>query len=171
MNEQGKSDERVVPRKPSNKGPANAGSAEGVEERRSAKGNPERQNSIWTQSQEGLQHALQRIRRVAEGDRKARFTALWHHVYDVDRLRQAYFRLKRRAAPGMDKVTWQDYGKALEGNLLDLSGRLKRGAYRAKPVRRVGIPKADGRQRLIGIPALEDKIVQGATGEVLNAVY
>ena len=171
MNGQGKSDERVVPRKPSNKGPANPGSAEGVEERRSTKGNPERQNSTWTQSQQELRHALQRIRQVAEGDRKVRFTALWHHVYDVARLRQAYFRLKRRAAPGVDKVTWQEYREGLEGNLLDLSDRLKRGAYRAKPVRRVGIPKADGRQRLIGIPALEDKIVQGATAEVLSAVY
>ena len=100
-----------------------------------------------------------------------KFTTLWHHVYDVDRLREAYFSLKRHAAPGVDRETWESYGEDLEASLRDLSGRLRRGAYRAKPVLRVHIPKADGRQRPIGIPVLEDKIVQRATVEVLQAVY
>jgi group II intron reverse transcriptase/maturase len=100
-----------------------------------------------------------------------RFTALLHHVHAVDRLRAAYFALKRDAAPGVDGTTWRQYGEALEANLHDLAGRLQRGAYRAKPVRRVYIPKADGRQRPLGVPVLEDKIVQRATVEVLNAIY
>ena len=91
-----------------------------------------------------LQSALERIRQVACRDKGARFTALWHHVYNVDRLREAYFSLKRNAAPGVDGETWQHYGEDLEGNLQELCTRLKRGAYRAKPVRRVYIPKADG---------------------------
>jgi len=100
-----------------------------------------------------------------------RFTALLHHVYNLENLREAYFSLKRNAAPGVDQVTWRQYGEALEENLQDLSGRLKRGAYRAKPVRRVYIPKTDGRQRPLGVTALEDKLVQRATVEVLNAIY
>jgi len=100
-----------------------------------------------------------------------RFTALLHHVYDPEMLREAYFCLKREAAPGVDRVTWRHYGEALEANFHDLSERLKRGAYRAKPVRRVFIPKADGRQRPLGVTALEDKLVQRATVEVMNAIY
>jgi RNA-directed DNA polymerase len=99
------------------------------------------------------------------------FTTLWHHVYNVDSLRRSYFSLKRNAAPGVDEETWRHYGKNLEENLQDLAGRLKRGAYRAKPVKRAYIPKPDGRQRPLGITVLEDKIVQRATVEVLNAVY
>jgi group II intron reverse transcriptase/maturase len=98
-------------------------------------------------------------------------TALWHHVYNVERLRQAYERVKRQSAPGIDGETWGHYGENLEENLVDLSQRLQTGGYRAKPVRRVYIPKADGRKRPIGIPVLEDKIVQRATVEVLNAIY
>ena len=86
-------------------------------------------------------------------------------------LRAAYFSLKREAAAGVDGETWRHYGEQLEENLRDLADRLKRGAYRAKPVRRVYIPKADGRQRPLGVTALEDKIVQRATVEVLNAIY
>ncbi len=100
-----------------------------------------------------------------------RFTALLHHVYALDTLRSAYLSLKRNAAPGVDGETWRHYGETLETNLQDLSERLKRGAYRAKPVRRVYIAKSDGRQRPLGVPVLEDKIVQRATVEVLNAIY
>jgi RNA-directed DNA polymerase len=100
-----------------------------------------------------------------------RFTSLWHHVYDVDRLREAYAALRRNASAGIDEVTWREYGLELEGNLRDLSERLARGTYRARPVKRVYIPKADGKQRPIGIPVLEDKIVQRAAVAVLNAVY
>jgi retron-type reverse transcriptase len=91
-----------------------------------------------------------------------RFTALLHHIYNQDTLRMAYYRLKKEAAPGVDGETWRHYGEELERNLQDLSERLKRGAYRAKPVPRVFIPKADGRQRPLGVTALEDKIVQRA---------
>jgi retron-type reverse transcriptase len=92
-------------------------------------------------------------------------------VYQVERLRWAYFRLKRRAAPGVDGRTWQEYGESLEENLQDLSERLRGGAYRAKPVKRTHIPKEDGRQRPIGITALEDKIVQRAVVDVLGSIY
>jgi retron-type reverse transcriptase len=98
-------------------------------------------------------------------------TALWHPVYDIDRLREAYYGLNRDAAPGIDGQPWAAYGEALEANLRDLADRLKRGAYHAQPVERVYIPKLDGRPRPIGIPTLEDKIVQRATVEVLNAIY
>jgi group II intron reverse transcriptase/maturase len=173
MNGRGKSDKPIVPQKLANNGaPAPVGTpAERVEGRGLAKGNPNQQNRPWTQGQDSLQSALDRIRQVAERDKEARFTALWHHVYDPDRLWKAYFEMKKDAAPGVDGQTWQQYGEDLENNLQDLSVRLQRGAYRAKPVRRVFIPKADGRQRPIGVPALEDKIVQRATTEVLNAVY
>jgi RNA-directed DNA polymerase len=100
-----------------------------------------------------------------------RFTALLHHIYNLDTLRMAYFGLKKEASPGVDGETWRHYGEELDANLQDLSERLKRGAYRAKPVRRVYIPKADGRQRPLGVTALEDKIVQRAAVEVLNTIY
>jgi group II intron reverse transcriptase/maturase len=99
-----------------------------------------------------------------------RFTALLHHV-DVERLRSAYRAIRPQAAPGVDGVTWQDYGVDLEANLQDLHRRVHTGAYRARPSRRVCIPKADGRMRPLGIATLEDKIVQRAVVEVLNAIY
>ena len=110
------------------------------------------------------------MRRVAATDKEARFTALLHHV-DIDRLRAAYFALRPKAAPGVDGVTWEDYGQDLEDNLRDLHARVHRGAYRARPSRRVYIPKPDGRLRPLGVAALEDKILQRAVVEVLNAVY
>ncbi len=118
-----------------------------------------------------LQNSLERIRQAARLDKEQRFTSLWHHVTNVERLHEAYKSLKRRAAPGIDGETWRHYGESLEANLLGLSARLKRGAYRAKPVKRVYIAKADGRQRPLGVPALEDKVVQRATVLVLNAIY
>ena len=118
-----------------------------------------------------LQSALERIRQAACRDKKMQFTSLWHHVYNIHRLRQAYFSLKRNAAPGVDGLTWRQYGENLEDNLRELSERLKRGAYRARPVRRTYIPKTDGRQRPLGVTALEDKIVQRSTVEVMNAIY
>lgn len=168
-NGRGKSDGSIVPEKLPNK--AGKPVAEAVEGRGPAKGNSHERNALRTQSRAGALSALERVRRVAEGDRRQEFTALLHHVYDVERLRTAYLALKRNAAAGVDGETWQHYGEDLEANLLDLSGRLKHGAYRAKPVRRVFIPKADGRQRPLGVPALEDKIVQRSVVEVLNAIY
>jgi group II intron reverse transcriptase/maturase len=142
-----------------------------VEGRRLPKGNSIEQNRSRAQIRQDLQSAFDRVRQAAVRDRGLQLTTLWHHVYNVDRLREAYLGLKRTAAPGVDRVTWRDYGEDLEANLRDLSGRLKRGAYRAKPVKRAFIPKDDGRQRPLGVTALEDKIVQRATTEVLNAVY
>jgi group II intron reverse transcriptase/maturase len=110
------------------------------------------------------------VRRAAQKDKDARFTALLHHV-DLDRLRAAYRALSPRAAAGVDGVTWQSYGQDLEANLRDLHARLHRGAYRARPSRRAYIPKADGRLRPLGIAALEDKVLQRAVVEVLNAIY
>jgi RNA-directed DNA polymerase len=169
MNDHGKSDRPVVPAK----SPNNAGHpvAEEREGRGLAKGNPPQQNAPRTPSRDGALSALERVRQAARRDRKLRFTALLHHVYHRDTLRTAYLSLKREAAPGVDGETWRHYGEALEEHLEDLSERLKRGAYRAKPVRRVYISKEDGRQRPLGVPALEDKIVQRATVEVLNAIY
>jgi group II intron reverse transcriptase/maturase len=118
-----------------------------------------------------MQQALERVRQAAKQDRKMRFTALLHHVYHPETLREAYYGLKREAAPGLDGVMWQAYGGQLEANLQELSGRLKRGAYRVRPTRRAYIDKADGRKRPLGVMALEDKIVQRATAEVLNAIY
>ena len=171
MNEPGKSDKPVVPKKPTNNGGRQLRPAESVEGRGLAKGNQVQQNGLRTPCRDGLNSALDRIRQAARRDKGLRFTALWHHVYDVERLRAAYWALKPSAAAGIDGQTWQSYGQDLEKNLQDLSARLKRGAYRAKPVRRVYIPKPDGRQRPLGVPVLEDKIVQRATAEVLQAVY
>jgi group II intron reverse transcriptase/maturase len=171
MNDDGKSDKPIVPMKDANKGRGAPRSAERPEGRGLAKGNPGEQTRFWTQGQVDLNDALCRIRKAAKENREQRFTTLWHHVYNVHRLRQAYLAIKREAAPGVDGQTWAKYGEALESNLKDLSERLQRGAYRAQPVKRVYIPKADGRQRPIGITTLEDKIVQRATVEVLNAIY
>lgn len=172
MNGRGTSDRSIVPAKPSNKGDVSATPpAEGVEGRGRPKGNSGEQTRSRAQIRNDLQQALDRVRQVAAGDRQQQFTTLWHHVYDHDRLREAYLGLKRKAAPGVDGVTWHSYGENLEENLTDLSQRLQRGAYRAKPVQRTYIPKEDGRQRPLGVTVLEDKIVQRATVEVLNAVY
>jgi RNA-directed DNA polymerase len=110
------------------------------------------------------------VRERASKNRKEKFTALLHHL-TVDLLRQSYFALERKAAPGIDGQTWQQYGERLEDRLADLHDRVHRGAYRAKPSRRVYISKADGRQRPLGIAALEDKIVQQAVVTILNQIY
>jgi RNA-directed DNA polymerase len=178
MYEHGKSDRRVVPAKPPNKGAgeppqgsARPKLAEAVEGRRLAKSNPHQRTMLRTQRRVSMPPQLERIRQAASRDRKRRFTALFHHVYRLDTLRRAYLGLNPKAAPGVDGVTWQQYGDDLETNLQDLAARLKRGAYRAQPTRRTYIPKADGQQRPLGVTALEDKIVQAALVEVLNAIY
>src|ERR1700730_4346 len=145
----GKSDRPTVP----GKSPNNAGqpATEGMEGRGLAKGNLPQQNASRTPSRTDAPSALERVRQAASKDKKTRFTALLHHIYNPEMLRTAYFSLKKEAAPGVDGETWRHYGETLEDNLQDLSHRLKRGAYRAKPVRRVYIPKADGRQRSLGV--------------------
>ena len=165
----GKSDRPTVPVK----SPNNAGQpvAEGMEGRGLAKGNLPQQNASRTPSREDALSALERVRQAASKDKETRFTALLHHIYNLETLRRAYFSLKKEASPGVDGETWRHYGETLEDNLQDLSHRLKRGAYRAKPVRRAYIGKSDGRKRPLGVPVLEDKIVQRAAVEVLNAIY
>ena len=169
MSDGGKSDRSVVPEKLPNKAAPSA--AEAMEERDRAKGNPAKRDKPWTLSQPGLPSALERVGQAAREDKKLRCTALLHHIYDVERLREAYKAIAHDAAAGIDGETWRHYGENLKENLQDLSGRLARGAYRAKPVRRVYIEKADGRKRPLGVPALEDKIVQRSVVEVLNAIY
>ena len=145
--------------------------AEGMEGRDLAEGNLQQQNTIRTQSRGSVHSALERVRQAARKDKESKFTALFHYVYDLEMLEWAYWKLKKEAAPGVDGETWQHYGESLGENLLDLSHRLQRGAYRAKPVRRTYIPKADGRQRPLGVTAVEDKIVQRAAVEVMKAIY
>jgi RNA-directed DNA polymerase len=140
MDDREKSDGRVLPVKLPNN--AQGGAAEVVEGRRSAKGNTANETRPGPSAGQGAPSELGRVRRVAATDKEARFTALLHHV-DVDRLRMAYFALRPRAAPGVDGVTWADYGLDLEDNLKDLHARVHRGAYRARPSRRVYIPKPD----------------------------
>lgn len=176
MNGRRKSDRPVVATKPANKVGATtkeaaASMAERVERRGLAKGKPLRQNTDRALDREVVQSALKRIRQAAVKDKKVKFTSLMHHIYNLSMLREAYYGLKRDAAPGVDGETWRLYGEELERNLADLSARLRRGAYRAKPVRRAYISKEDGRQRPLGVTALEDKIVQRATVEVLNGIY
>jgi len=168
MDDRGKSDDLVVPAKLPNN--ALGGVAEAVEERGSPKGSTVSETRPGRSAGLSVSSELDRVRRVALKDKDVRFTALLHYV-TVDRLRAAYRAISPKAAPGVDGVTWEDYGQDLEGNLEDLHARLHRGAYRAKPSRRVFIPKADGRLRPLGVASLEDKILQRALAEVLNAVY
>jgi RNA-directed DNA polymerase len=149
---------------------AQGGAAEVVEGRGSAEGNAASETRSGPRAGQSALSELDRVRRVAATDREARFTALLHHV-DVDRLRAAYRAIRPKAAPGVDGVTWADYGRDLEENLRDLHARVHRGGYRARPSRRVFIPKADGRLRPLGVAALEDKILQRAVAEALNAIY
>jgi group II intron reverse transcriptase/maturase len=144
--------------------------AELVERRAGAEGNANQQSTHRTQCRERVTQALGRVRQAAKARRKERFTALLHHV-NIDLLRLSFYALKRNAAPGVDGVTWQDYESDLESNLQYLHARVHRGAYRAKPSRRKYIPKPDGRQRPLGIAALEDKVLQRAVVAVLNAIY
>jgi RNA-directed DNA polymerase len=169
MNEPKKSDPAIVAMKPTNKAGAIT-VAELVERRAGAEGNANQQSTHRTQCRERVTQALGRVRQAAKARRKERFTALLHHV-NIDLLRLSFYALKRNAAPGVDGVTWQDYESDLESNLQDLHAKVHRGAYRAKPSRRRYIPKPDGRQRPLGIAALEDKVLQRAVVAVLNAIY
>ena len=169
MNGRGKSDGFVVPEKPPNRDQTR--SAEAVEGRDPTKGIAGQQTTSRTQSRRNdVSQTLDRVREAARKDQKARFTALLHHV-TLERMRLAFHALKRNASPGVDGVTWEQYAQDLESNLVDLHRRLHCGAYRAKPSRRAYIPKADGRQRPLGVAALEDKLVQRAVVDVMNAIY
>jgi len=168
MNDTEKSDSGIVAEKSTNK--AGQPAAESVEPRPETKGNAEQQHTHRTQSRARMTQSLDRVRKAARLRKKEQLTALFHHI-NVDSLRTAYYALKRKAAPGVDGVSWQDYEADLEPRLEELHRRVHRGAYHPQPSRRTYIPKADGRQRPLAIAALEDKIVQGATVMVLNAIY
>jgi len=169
MNGPEKSDSVIVALKPANK--AGQPEAEWAEPRTGTKGNTEQPHTRRTQSRDSVSQGLDRVRNAARQRKKEKFTALLHHV-TVDLLRESFLALKRRAAPGVDGVTWEDYEVGLEGNLLDLHARVHSGGYRALPVRRRFIPKpGTDKQRPLGIAALEDKIVQRALVAVLNAIY
>jgi RNA-directed DNA polymerase len=169
VNDCRKSDMSVVPEKSSNK--LDNKGAEKMEGRDVPKENKGQQNMLRTQGRESVRNELQLIHQKAKEDKKEKFTALMHHIYDIDTLRWAYFELKRNAAPGVDQETWKSYGEELEENLLNLAEELKSGAYKAKPVRRVYIPKTDGKLRPLGVTALEDKIVQRAAVAVMSTIY
>jgi RNA-directed DNA polymerase len=168
----GKSDRSVVPKKRPNKSAGEPAKAEAVEGRLRAKGNGlKARMSRRSMRVYDMGTALEGIRRTAAGRPGARFTTLMHHIYQVERLEAAYMACKRDAAAGVDGQTWASYGEGLQAKLADLSDRLARGGYRPQPVKRVYIDKTDGSKRPLGVPALEDKIVQKATVEVLNAIF
>lgn len=169
MNGYRKSDNLVVPKKSSNE-PDKMGEEE-MEGRGLPKGNEMSLNMCRTQCRESILNKLQLIHQKAKADKKLRFTSLMHHIYEIEMLHMAYLEIKKNAAAGVDHETWQSYSKDLEENLQNLSNRLRSGGYKAKPVRRVYIPKADGKQRPLGVTALEDKIVQRAATTVLNTIY
>jgi RNA-directed DNA polymerase len=163
-----KSDLSIVATKLANK--AGQSVAEPAERRERVEGNTEGQRTRRTQGRESVSHGFDRVREAAQQRKRERFTALLHYV-TVDRLRDAYSSLKREAAPGVDGATWQSYKQDLEVNLTRLHEQVHQGTYLALPSRRRYIPKPDGRQRPLGIAALEDKIVQRAIVQVLNAIY
>ena len=173
-----KSDPAIVAMKPANKveqlaaeqSAAEPTAAEPVEPRVGTKGNACQQTMPWAQSQTSMPHALERIRKVARERKKEKFISLSHHI-SIDLLEDAFYELKVDAAPGVDRLTWKDYEADLERNLEDLHNRVRSGAYRARPSRRVYIPRPDGRQRPLAVAALEDKIVQRAVVTLLNAIY
>ena len=168
MHGRGKSDSAIVAGKPTNK--VEQSTAEPVEPRAEAEGNASQQSTCRAQDWESVSQALERIRQAARQRKKEKFTALFHHL-TIDLLEDAFDELKKDAAAGVDGLTWKEYDANLKRNLEDLHARLHRGAYRALPSRRVYIPKPDGRQRPLAVAALEDKIVQRATGALLNAIY
>ena len=168
MHDAEESDRPVVPVNQSNN--AEPLAAEVGEGRGWTKENTSRSHTLSTQSEGSVSPGLRGVREAAKERKQERFTALLHHL-NVDLLRESFYALKRQAAPGVDGVTWREYETGLEDRLIDLHSRVQREAYRAQPSRRVYIPKADGRQRPLGIASLEDKIVQQAAATILNAIY
>src|SRR5215813_11573934 len=168
MNDDGESYCDILPTKQPNQ--SDGTPAEVVEGRSRAKENTQQPNLLRTPSRESRPSGLERVRETARKDGKLKFTALLHHV-SIDLLRDSYHSLKKQAAPGVEGMTWAEYGGGAKARLADLHGRIHGGAHRAQPSRRVWMPKADGRQRPLGIVALEDKIVQYAVGTVLNQIW
>ena len=169
MNVGRESDGREVPAKYPNKDGSKS-SAEGAEGRRPTKENTGRTTASQIQSWGNVLDGLRRVREAAKRDKRLRLTALLHHV-SVALLSSSFYALKREAAPGVDGLTWQEYETDLDKRLENLHSRVHRGAYHALPSKRAYIPKQDGRERPLGIAALEDKIVQHAVGRVLTQMY
>src|SRR4030088_895674 len=167
MHEPGKSDSRVLPRKVPNN--ARRRAAEGLEGRQLAKRNSPQATTLRTQGRARVHAALGRVRQVAEQKKGVRFTALLHHIYAIDTLRAAFLTLERDAAPGVDGETWEHYGEDLEAHIADISDRLPRGAYRPQPVRRVYIPKRDGKQRPIGVTTIASYCLSYKCGPGFNS--
>jgi RNA-directed DNA polymerase len=168
MHAREESDRGVVPMNQPNKGvqaPAEVG-----EGRPRPKENTGQSHTPPAQNGQRVSQGLIGVRRAARERKQERFTTLLHHL-NVDLLRGSYYALQRKAAPGVDGMTWREYADGLEDRLTDLHSRIHRGAYRAQPSRRVYIPKADGKQRPLGIASLEDKIVQQAVVTILNQIY
>jgi group II intron reverse transcriptase/maturase len=171
MHDREKSDAAIVAAKPTNKARERiAPAAEPVEPRATTKRNAIEQSTHRILGRKRVAQALARVRQAARLRKKEKFTALHHHLSN-DLLREAFYALKRGAAPRVDDLTWTTYATDLERNLIDLHARVHSGAYRAPPARRTYIPKADGRQRPLAVAALEDKIVQRAAAAVLNIIY
>lgn len=171
MNDVEESDCAIVPMKSPNKvTEKQAGAAEAAEGRARTKENIGEVHTSPTQSGPGVSQGLAGVRKVAKERKHEKFTALLHHL-TVGLLRDSFYALRRKAAPGVDGVRWEEYEAGLEDRLTDLHARVHRGAYRARPSRRVYIPKADGRQRPLGIAALEDKLVQQAVVTILHQIY
>lgn len=171
MNDGEESDGVVVPMSPSNKATEQqAEAAEREEGRTPTKENIGQDHTPPAQDGRGVSQGLAGVRKVARERKQEQFTTLLHHL-TIDLLRQSYLQLQKKAAPGVDGTTWRQYGEGLEERLADLKDRIHRGAYRAQPSRRIYIPKADGRQRPIGIAAVEDKVVQQAVVTILNEIY
>src|SRR6201997_1918278 len=168
MSAREKSDLPEVAEKRANK--AVSAAAELLERRDGTQENAELQSTVRTQSRAAVSQAQARIREAVIRNRQDKLTALLHHL-TVDVLRASFFGLKKSAAPGVDEVTWTEYAEGLEENLSRLHSRVHTGAYRALPSRRTYIPKADGRQRPLGIAALEDKTVQAAVVAILTPIY
>src|SRR5437870_1665377 len=144
--------------------------AESEEGRPLIKENTRQPNTYPTQSEKRVSQGLAGVRKTARENKEMKFTALLHHL-TVDLLRESFYALKRKAAPGVDGITWQEYETGLEDRLVDLHGRVHRGAYQARPSRRVYIEKEDGRKRPLGVAAVEDKTVQQAVVTILNQIY
>jgi RNA-directed DNA polymerase len=171
MNSDEESDRIEVPMKSPNKATEQqAQAAEGMEGRVRTEENTSQAHTPPAQDGCGVSQGLKGVRQAARERKKERLTTLLHHV-TTDLLRESFQQLQKKAAPGVDGVTWRQYEEGLEDRLADLKDRIHRGAYRAQPSRRIYIPKADGRQRPIGIAALEDKIVQQAVVTILNEIY
>ena len=168
MHAAGESDSPVVPTKAPNK--EDQHSAEGLEGSGLIEENAGKSHTGRTQRRKAVSQGLVGVRQAAKKDKRLRFTALLHHITQA-LLRASFYSLKRGAAAGVDQVTWQEYEQGLEERLGDLHHRVHRGSYRAQPVRRVYVQKPDGRQRPLGVVALEDKIVQQAVATILQAIY